>query len=269
MDRLKQLLIKYRDEKRPIKHVVHGGNYGDTLIYRGTDKLLKSINYFNNKVEEIKDNCLVLLAGGGNINDIYTHGLSNLIRVLENNKDFDVVVQPQSYIFTNTDFAGLLSKYKPRKLYLFCREKYSYKQLKNLKLPNWVNIEMGHCPSLYLKKEDIVDNYKQEHLLIALRNDKECTFETKKRAGKIRKILLKNKGKIIIFDPAVRASSFDEFIEIIGKAKKIYTDHLHIGVLGGAIFDREVHLYSGSYYKIKGVYKHSLKDFKNIHFYEK
>lgn len=58
------------------------------------------------------------------------------------------------------------------------------------------------------------------------------------------------------------------FLAAISEYETIYTDRLHIAI-AAALMGREVHLYPGSYFKIKAIYESSIKDyFDNVHFHE-
>ena len=58
------------------------------------------------------------------------------------------------------------------------------------------------------------------------------------------------------------------FFARIAKFSVLHTDRLHVAI-GGCLLQREVHLYSNSYFKNRAVYEASMKDrFANVHFHD-
>lgn len=51
---------------------------------------------------------------------------------------------------------------------------------------------------------------------------------------------------------------FEEFIRLVAEAEYVFSNRLHVGVLG-YLLDRKVYVKEGSYHKIRGIYEYSMK----------
>lgn len=61
--------------------------------------------------------------------------------------------------------------------------------------------------------------------------------------------------------------SFDNFCQTIANSAAILTNRLHVGVFA-ALLGKPTYLQSGSYYKVQGIYEHSLRDWRHVHYVE-
>jgi len=62
-------------------------------------------------------------------------------------------------------------------------------------------------------------------------------------------------------------SDFGKFVAAIGNSSKVFTDRLHVAILGG-ILNKETYLLPNSYHKNKSAYRFSLNRFPHVSFLE-
>ncbi len=282
-ENLSHLLIKNKDAFFTV--IQPGGRNGDELIYKGLNKKLRDINivYKEEKYREgklsrglslvnkrigtnlkevniSKKTDLILIHGGGNINDIWGFG-TRLLKNLILHSDGPIVVAPQTFYFTRTKFSDILKKTE-REIHLFCREETSYYILQKLQLPDNVKIYLSDDTAFYLSKEDFAylkgGNDKKEYALLCFRRDKERKMSLDVNET-FREIFMDWNMGIINEDIAVNPS-FEDYVKVIAGAKIVVTDRLHVGVLS-SILEKPTLLLSNSYFKNKAVYENTLKYF--------
>lgn len=301
-----------------------GGNNGDRLIYRGLECRLDEhgvayesiqytgpdnvISYPKRVVNDLASNVgrivfpypkldradVVVIHGGGNMNDLWGFGIELLRKVLLQVPDTPVVVGPQTYWFAETAIGEVLAGDTPP-VHLFCRERYSYNILQGATLPPDVSVTLSDDTALYLDPEWLrgrLDEPVSEtgYDLYAFRDDRESVLSRHDGAGQ-------GPGGTTADGPdsassggpdgagggttggdgsadgdVVRADvsdeqthTFEEFIATVDGARTIYTDRLHVALLGH-LLDTAVTLYENSYYKNRGVYKYSLADDPDVTF---
>lgn len=261
------------------------GNSGDVLIRKGLEQYLKK-NEFK-VVNEIENAENIIIQGGGNINDFWGFGISLFKDSCKKYPDKRIIVAPHSYFFFKTDFEKILKDCKG-KIHLFSRDKYSLERLKKMNLNRNIHLYLANDTAFLLEDTDYLKGLrkkaKEEYILVSLRNDKESRFLDKKKLkgfgvvfnklGLIKylkrenykKVLrkfiqnnqLQNKGKIIVADVSLKP--YDEFINLVLNASNVYTDRLHVCILG-ALLGKKVYFYAASYKKIEGVYEQTLKKY--------
>ena len=264
------------------------GNSGDVLIRKGLEQYLKK-NEFKvvNAVENAEN---IIIHGGGYINDFWGNGISLFKNLCKKYPNKRIITAPHSYFFFKTDFEKILKDCKG-KIHLFSRDKYSFERLKKMNLNRNIRLYLANDTAFLLENTNYLKGLrkkaKEKYILVCLRNDRESRFLNKKKL-KIFKIVfnklglteylkrkdykkvlrkfiqnnqLQNKGKIIIADVSLKP--YEEFINLILNASKIYTDRLHVGILG-ALLGKKVYFYAASYKKIEGVYEQTLKKYPRI-----
>lgn len=268
-----------------------GGNHGDTLIHMGmikklkekkikyspinleklyNDNLLIGLKYLTNialwktgssrgfKLIDIPpDTDLILFEGGGYMSDIW-YGPTLLQQVIQRNPR-PIAVAPQSYLFNKTNLNSVIKGC--REVTLFCREKYSKEHLRKLKLPPSVEIKQSQDTALYLEKEDLKGFIKpigDDYELLSFRKDKESII-SKKTKKSIRETC---------FNPVERdiskESNLGDFISWVANAKEVFTDRLHVAILGH-VLDKKTTLFANIYHKNKGVWEYSLRESIKFH----
>jgi len=245
----KFLLIVGKDIKRLTKKFTYIFKKIDTKIYRVLNrKIMKK----NHQYE------IILINGGGNINEIYHFGLRLLEDVIKNYQDKILIIAPQTFWFNKIHFPNFFENIK-NEVHLFCREKYSYKLLKSMIFPKNVKLYLSHDTSLYLSKDDFNPRLSSTDLL-CLRTDIESAIIF--NYNNLRKV-----EKKIIIEDICRHLKFEDFLDRIETSRRVYTDRLHVAILS-TILGKDTTLFTNSYYKNKGVYEYSLSKYPNIKFIE-
>jgi exopolysaccharide biosynthesis predicted pyruvyltransferase EpsI len=207
----------------------------------------------------------ILIHGGANMNDIWSHGIRLLKNVIRQNPDSIVIVAPQTYWFCGSKFSKLFSRIK-QDIYLFSREKYSYSLLRSMNLPENIHVLLSHDTVFYLSKDDF-HSLTGAYDLVCFRNDPESVILSSKSDFSqklIEKLKLSNRRVHVEDIPVLRG--FEEFVKLIEESDRVYTDRLHVAILA-AILGKDTVLFSNSYYKNKGVFEFSLRTrFPNLKF---
>ena len=213
------------------------------------------------KVKFYKDH-VILIHGGGNVNDLWGNGLRLLYMIIYHNPYSTIIIAPQSYYFKYTNIKSLIGSFKG-KLYLFCRERYSYLYLQKMNLPKNIKVFLAHDTALYLTKHDFNIHTNSKYDLICFREDKESVVPRF-----VKDMIIKFAWNPVVYDISIKAKSFSQFLKFVANANVIYTDRLHVAILG-YIFSKKVFLFPNKYWKIKGVYEYSLSKCQNIFFIDK
>lgn len=244
------------------------------LLGRSNKNVEKSVKKIDKKICEFNINThnirtapldIILVHGGGNINDHQGFGVRLLKNLMKNNPKNIIIVGPQTYWFQETCFAKLFNNTKAQ-IHLFSREKYSYKLLKSMNLPENVHVYISKDTAFYLSKKDF-RLHQDYYDLICFRKDVESkVFQDKKDFILLQKIgtkdLRKSKEKIFIGDISL-LPKFNNFLDLIKSSKTVYTDRLHVAILA-AILRKKTFLYPNFYYKNRGVYEYSLSEYENV-----
>lgn len=243
---LKKFLENYKNKS--IDFFRFPGNYGDSLIWHGTKRLLSLLNISEQYVDvsSPKHNNILFIDGGGNFVDYYS-----------DIKDF-LIKKPALYdeviFLPHTIFGGKQTKVLNNvssKLTIFCREKISAKFLKN-KLKRG-KAYLWHDCAFYNQFSPAPIGIGA---LNAFRLDKESKLHS-----------LPTSNKDISLN-GYATKPLDEFIGILQKYAQVNTDRLHVAICA-ALLGKQVRLFPNSYYKNKAVFDYSLKKFPNISFIDK
>lgn len=210
---------------------------------------------------------IILIHGGANINDIYGHGIHLLKNVIFYNPESIIIVAPQSYWFWQTNLSKIFLESK-QEVYLFCRERYSYKLLRSMSLPKNVHVGLSHDTTFYLSKKDF-HPLNCDYDLICFRTDGESILSQKA----IDQIRLPRSGITYFGQSESRTVAgdisehfdFDNFVKLIEGSRKVITDRAHVAILA-TILGKNTTLYTNSYYKNKGIYEYSLACYPNVKF---
>jgi len=267
-----------------------GGNHGDTLIYQGFDVLCRNATFERVPFEDGPNRfdfprglsltdpyrnaqtvykyglylfhrtktspSVVYIHGGGNFNDIWGGGIE-CYEMAAQHFDCPIVIGPQSCLFESTDPAAIFDSVD-NETRLFCREAYSYERMQTATEGlEHVSIDLADDTALLLTDGDLPDDdVSTEYTLVAMRDDAESANP---------RIDENISQPIRVGDVSTTAETFAEFVNSVAKATQIYTDRLHIAILG-TILNKPVTWYEVGYHKSRGVYEHSLSDRKNVRF---
>lgn len=223
------------------------------------------------KVSAIANYEVVLLRGGGYLNDIW--------------RDYDtfeniasqglgvIIVGPQSFFFDTNAFKTQV-KCVNREVYLFCRERYSYDLLNSCDFPSNIHVCISDDTALYLSREDFlakgIQSVQESSFdLVCTRTDIESMINWDREIFNIRKQAeLKNDGEVasrVLAGDLENVADFQVFVALVANARRVFTDRLHVAILS-AILGKDTFLYPNSYHKNRGVYEFSLRKFPNVRF---
>lgn len=255
---LQRLFSEYID--RPFVFVEPGGNAGDTLIYKGADKLARhigldvvSVKHDEFMRSKYDPDVVIYIHGGGAYNPIWVgRPMIALQKAVEHK---GVVIQgPQTY-WNDNDFlkvqvAEPVGRAKSKRLVFFSREKVSGEALKRI-LPQEVESIVDHDSALNLDRvdlESLLPKHRSDvYTLYAIREDKEA----------------RNPGGIGYFsvwsDPVRPRQRFEDWLLIHLEAKEIITNRLHSSICG-SILGVPTTLLPNSYFKNRAVWEHSLAE---------
>lgn len=240
---LKKFLEKYRD--KTIDFYRFPGNYGDSLIWHGTKKLMNELNISENYVEidSPKSNDTLFIDGGGNFIDHYSDVRDFLTKRHDLYKE--IVVLPHT-IFGDRqiDVLNNLSS----NITVFCREKNSFNFVKQNFLKG--NVYLWHDCAFYNNFPKSPDG---KGVLNAFRKDKESILDN-----------IPNDNSDLSYN-GYATKPVNELINSLKQYKEINTDRLHIAICA-TLLGKKVNLFPNSYYKNKAVFDYSLRNITNVSF---
>lgn len=199
----------------------------------------------------------IYIHGGGNFNEIWGDGIG-CFRAAASLFDCDIIVGPQSYLFEDTDPADIFRDVS-NEVYLFCRERYSYEVLNgSVSDLDHVDVALSPDTAFYLGKADLIaGDGTEEYVLVAFRGDRESSGS--------HEVNVPGGEEVVDEDISDTRDSLADFIEAVARAKRVYTDRLHVATLA-AILEKPVTLYGNVYHKNIGVYEYSLSDYDHVEF---
>lgn len=225
---------------------------------RIVDRKLYELTITANKIRSSTN--IILIHGGANVNDLWGHGIRLLKNVLKNNPNKIVIVAPQTYWFRETNFPSLFSK-TAQEVYLFCRERYSYKLLNSIKFPKNIHVSLSQDTAFYLSRDDF-NPRAGTYDLICLRKDQESVIFVKAECLRhLQRIIIEDmrlSQKTLLAVDISLLPNFGDFLSLIEDSMRVYTDRLHVAIMA-AIIGKNTVLYSNSYFKSKGIFEFSLR----------
>lgn len=289
MDEFESFLAEKENEKFYV--ISPGGNCGDALIHMGLVKKLKDFNieytyinlekackqqvslgvkYLLNiasfkaglsrhfKLFKIpKGTGVILFEGGGYMNDLY-YGLVLLREILKDYRKTTVAAAPNSFWFNKTNFKTFFGG-DDTPITLFCREKYSFGLLSEMRLPENVEVRLSKDTSLYLTHEDLdelIHSKVEKNSLVCFRSDRESIIP-KKIKQKIVEKAQESSRRLLVADIS-KWGSLKAYVSAVANSSKIYTDRLHVAITAH-ILGKELTLFGNCYHKNRGIYEYSLK----------
>lgn len=260
------------------------GNSGDVLLQKGLEMYLKEQGF------TLTDHSLsadtILIHGGGNIDDVWYAGIQLTKDVLQGYPDKKIIIAPSTCHFSHTDFSAIVNS-GTQEMHIFLREENSYLRLQNMRLRTNVHVYVADDTAFLLEGTEYLTQLKRgssnDYTLFAFRTDRESAilrFESQPHVKSLwqtlvrvyhrwflRKFLKRELGseyhhtKKRIVDASF--TDFDTFVSYVAHAGDIYTDRLHVGILG-AMLGKKVYLYKTRYDKIQGVYEQTLRFYPNV-----
>lgn len=222
-----------------------GGNYGDSIIWHGTMRLLSELNIQIDNVDIAteKKNDILLIDGGGNLVDYYDDVRNFLFEKHDLYKE--IVFLPHT-IFGEKQIE-ILSKLKNNTT-IFCREKVSKKFVDQY--AQNCNVFLWHDCAFYNSFKSAKQGIGT---LNAFRSDCESILKFTPECN------------IDISYNGYATKPLNDFLEIIDNFEQINTDRLHVAITS-VLLGKKVNLYPNSYFKNKAVFEYSLSKFPNINF---
>jgi exopolysaccharide biosynthesis predicted pyruvyltransferase EpsI len=250
-------LLKSLNSK-PFIFIEPGGNSGDHLIYKGAYKLadLAQLQYRNTnfdtiKIKDISNSDVIYVHGAGGFNPFCSGKAFTELSTALTRKNGITIVGPSTVMddrkFLRENFAPLFEPQEGREVFFFTRELKSYEILKNF-LPNWIKLEHDHDTALNLTKNNVYQNpLKNCYSLYAIRVDKEsCDFQ-------------KSSPFLLWEDPIKLTNSFEEWVALHARARKIITNRTHSAILG-AVLGKPVTMLANKYHKNQSIWEYSLSN---------
>lgn len=189
--------------------------------------------------------------------------------ILHHYPDTPVIVAPQSYWTYNTNLSELVGT-DSQPIHLFARERYSYSLLQKYDFND--NVEIGLSPdtALHLDAEDLQRYIDEGHRRHQLRRDHSLLAFRDEKTGLMTDDMVASLATQAT--PCVRADisderefTFTEFVTLAAQAERIYTDRLHVTLLGH-VLGKSVEMHDVVWFKNRAVYDYSLADSDNIEF---
>ena len=243
---LRKYLSKYKNTS--VDFFRFPGNYGDSLIWHGTKRLLSSLNiserYIDNSSPKYND--VLFIDGGGNLVDYYSDVRDFLIKKPASYSE--IVILPHT-IFGEKQIEVLNNI--SSSLTIFCREKVSAKFLED-KLTHG-KVYLWHDCAFYNEFPQIPAG---SGVLNTFRSDVESVLN------------LQPESNNDLSYNGYATKPLEALIGVLQRYAQVNTDRLHIAI-GSTLLGKQVKLFPSLYYKNKAVFDYSLKEFPNISFVEK
>lgn len=267
-----------------------GGNHGDSLIYHGFENYLEATDIEQVRLDtgrfrydaprnslsmDIRSNLewaykqwkyarhqmlddisAVYIHGGGNFNDMWEVGIK-CYETIARYFDCPIIVGPQSCQFEASDpteiFEGVSNE-----THFFCREEYSYEIMREAASDvGHVDVYIDTDTALLVDAEDLPPHrLRDEYTLLAMRMDQDSTIPL---------IESEIRQPVKVNDISKMEPTYGEWVNVAAGASRIYTDRLHVAILGH-ILGKPITWYNTGYHKNRGVYEYSLADEPNIEF---
>ena len=248
MDNLEKFLENYRN--KTINLITTSGNKGDGLIQRGIDYVFGKFN-----ITIKRHYFIALFKSKVHFKEAWFNGCGGYCKnwtapgILENcNKISDkLIVLPSTFDTSHQPTIDALKKLKSNAI-VFCRDIISYKNVKYLNLP--LEVYLSPDTAYYFLK-----NYKPKSkgkgIAYMFRND----FEQSNIAVPPENIPV-SFGK---------PTQWKDILREIEKYEEIHTNYGHIGMTA-TMLGKKTFIYPGNYFKNKGFYEYTLKDYPNATF---
>ena len=254
--RLFSLFQDYRAS--PWLFVGAGGNFGDQLIYRGAEKLasragicFEQIPHQRFMVSSYSKRTIVYIHGGGGFTTWWSGRPIQAFRKAVTSHPGVTVLGPQTFQidapFLRQTIVADTDRSIASRLVVFTREAASYAALQP-HLPDTVELYCDHDTALNLSPQDLKPKPLPRcgYVLYAIRTDKEA-------------VAFKQRDPTQIWlDPVPYARSFQHWVDVHARARRIVTNRLH-SAIAGMVLGIPTTLLPNSYHKNRSVWEYSLR----------
>jgi exopolysaccharide biosynthesis predicted pyruvyltransferase EpsI len=237
-------IVKARCQRGPVYFLADIGNWGDALIRMGTLRFLAGIGIEYQEISQAsrrrrwlpwRRKGTLLFGGSGAWCRLWSHGHRAVKKV--HNYFEHVVVLPSTFEF----------KVRFRKVDLFARDRFE-------SLANAPAARFCHDMAFCVRPQATASGSGTGWFL---RTDGESAHRIAIPAGN--------------YDISLDGNHLSEagpFFDAVAKYAVIHTDRLHVAI-AACLLGRELHLYPGSYFKNRAVFRSSIEGrFPNAHFHE-
>lgn len=249
---------QFRD--RPFLMVRPGGNYGDSLIYKGAEHLADEVGltWTSNDAKTFLQSTpspesVLYLHGGGGYNPFYAGWPLKMMMHALRTHSGPIIQGPQTFDVTPDYLDQVrtqLSSVRPEgPVFLYVRERTSFVALTD-RLPNDIELRIDHDTALHLNRADLLSDEGRSfrrYPLHAIREDKE-------KAGNSPR----DRTRGAQLDPAHYARSFDHWIRLHAYSRSILTNRTHSAILG-AILGLPTTVLPNAYHKNRSIWEFSLR----------
>lgn len=240
------------NQSQPIDVLLPGGNKGDGLIYQGAFRLFSDCN-LKYKVHQnpIKRNYkymsdTLLILGSGGFSKFY-HSVPSMIEA-HSSLYKKVYVLPSTFDIS-VDVVNVFLNNLPDNVTLFCRERYSYNNVKLISGKH--NVFLDHDTAMFMDYSPW-RNRGGKGTLHAFRSDAEKPSAAKLERGNL--------------DISVGSyNSWLQLIEEISMFDIVHTNRAH-GMIAAAMLGKETYAYDSCYFKQREIYNYSLSHMSNVTF---
>ena len=261
-----QILSELRSMPR-FTYIPNPGNLGDMLIATATLNFFRKNKIHFSSWRKKSHNKYIVYGGGGIWTADYVRSWKKLLPIFQKAKK--VVILPSS--FNNCpELIGVLDE----RFVVFCRERKSYDYLMaaGTKAKIILDHDMAFRMSDFDNKVVIGESERQILNRIEWNNipQKAYFMRQDRESRQFVKTDLDVSGLSEGFsDSSVDTINFCSalMLNVVNKANVVVTDRLHVAI-AGLLLGKEVFMLDNSYGKLSAVYKHSMKQFKNVHFCE-
>lgn len=246
--RVEELFEEYAN--KPVDFLSNNnGNRGDGLIYKGCKTLLDKYNIQYNEFylpqEEVGKT--LFIQGGGAYYYPCLWGLKSVLNYID--KFEEIFILPSSFGFNYRKIKDFIANL-PKKVTVFCREKYSYEAvLKNATYKEKIFLDHDMAFRMDFSKWKKEGNGK----LIAFREDS--------RSG------MRQKPKENIDVSKGRVTEWEILLKLVSQYAEVHTDRAHVSI-SAAMLGKKTYVYPMRYHKLKGIYEYSLSHLEHVEWVE-
>lgn len=268
MSNLTKIFEQYKDSQ--FIFVQPGGNWGDHLIYFGAEHLASTLGLDFITLtkeqflatEDFKDK-IVYIHGGGGLNEWCSDScfqcLEHAMTLGSKAFIYGPATCSQNMDFLISKLEKCFSEVNTSECYFFAREETTFQLFNKIEcLTKHATVLKDQDTAFFLSKQAVIDRIGEEKFaydFYGFREDNEScgtkvTFSFKE----------------VVFDPAMRCTSFEHWLKVHLHAKKIVTNRTHSSIIG-CILQKPTCLFAGSYHKNFSIWSETMQD-KNINWLE-
>ncbi|MBF0216437.1 MAG: polysaccharide pyruvyl transferase family protein [Candidatus Omnitrophica bacterium] len=244
----------FHDNKGREVHFLNStGNLGDALIRYGAVTLFKRnlINFHDLFYPDKASGKTLFVVGGG----AYCWPWHFMCERVNHYLDCfeSIFILPSSFDLSHPGVKRFIKRL-PEKVTVFCREKYSYAQVRRTS-QHKNNIFLDSDMAFHVDYNPY--KTKGRGVLVAFRGDLEKLNTKDIPSGDISDI-----SSLGVYDRGM-LDGYEYFLNRISSYEEIYTDRAHVAI-ASALLGKKITIYPNNYHKVQGIYEHSLSHYPNV-----